>query len=151
MAEEKYKVGDKFNSWTLVEKLPVHKKNSMWKVVCDCGTEKTTSAGNIYSGTSKSCRRCGAKKRWNEGVGVAASTERREARKAKVNEVWSYLINLIESGTVKPGERIPTTMQLVKMFKTNTNVVQDARNRLLKSELVRVVNHRDKENGTYVI
>lgn len=151
MAEEKYKVGDRFGKWTLIEKLPMVKKNSQWKVRCDCGVERSLAAGNIYSGRSKSCRSCGAKKRWGSSKAMAAGIVRSEARKAKVNEIYSYLVNLIEAGKVKPGEKLPTTTALVDMFDTNTNVVQDARNLLKRSGLIVIKNNQHEENGTYVL
>lgn len=66
MAEEKYNVGDKFNSWTLLSKLPTKKRNTYWLVMCNCGARKKVSANNVYTGKSKMCRSCGAKKRWAE-------------------------------------------------------------------------------------
>lgn len=70
MAQEKYKVGDRFGNWTLLEKLPVRKLgNSRWKCRCECGVIKEVDAGNVYTGKSKMCGSCGAKKRWREGRG----------------------------------------------------------------------------------
>jgi hypothetical protein len=64
VAEEKYRLGQRFNRWTLLEKLPVRKRNTIWKVICDCGAIQVTAANNIYAGKSKMCRSCGAKNRW---------------------------------------------------------------------------------------
>lgn len=63
MAEEKYKVGDRFNSWTLLKKLPKKNTSAMWRVICDCGAIRETYAGNITLGRSKSCGPCSAKAR----------------------------------------------------------------------------------------
>ena len=69
MAEEKYRVGQRFNSWTLKKKLSAYNHNTMWLVICDCGMEVEINAANIYTGKSRSCGSCAAKKRWAEGRG----------------------------------------------------------------------------------
>jgi hypothetical protein len=65
MPKEKYKVGDRFGRWTLLEKLPKKTRNHniKWKVICDCGLIKVTYAGNLVTGKSKGCSSCAARER----------------------------------------------------------------------------------------
>lgn len=53
--------GQKFGRLTAIEYI----KGSRWQCVCDCGNEKTVSAGNLLSGNTKSCG-CLAKEVYRE-------------------------------------------------------------------------------------
>lgn len=63
MAAEKYKVGDRFGNWTLIEKLPRTKAGTRWRVMCDCTLVKEVHAANVYTGKSKMCPSCASKAR----------------------------------------------------------------------------------------
>jgi len=48
--------GKKFMRWTVIERAESDKRNkSMWRCVCECGTERNVSANNLKSGGSRSC------------------------------------------------------------------------------------------------
>jgi hypothetical protein len=63
MADERYRVGDRFGSWTLLKKLPPVNYTRRWQCVCDCGVVKVVTASNLTTGKSKRCGSCGARER----------------------------------------------------------------------------------------
>lgn len=50
-------VGQRFGRLTVLEEVPERRKNGtvMWKCLCDCGTIKNVSSGNLTSGHTTSC------------------------------------------------------------------------------------------------
>lgn len=51
MAKFKYKAGDKFNHWKLIE----YAGNGKWLAECDCGNKRNVFISHITKGNSKSC------------------------------------------------------------------------------------------------
>jgi hypothetical protein len=49
--------GQRFGSWTAVERAPASPRynEAVWVCVCDCGTRREISAGSLKSGNSRSC------------------------------------------------------------------------------------------------
>ena len=58
MGTEIYKIGDRFNDWTLLERLPPNRTSRRWRCRCACGTVQVVYAQNVTSGRSKGCRGC---------------------------------------------------------------------------------------------
>jgi hypothetical protein len=64
MSNPEYRVGQRFNHWTLLAKLGNHGTGrNMWRVVCDCGTVEERQSQTITGGESKSCGSCGQRRR----------------------------------------------------------------------------------------
>ncbi len=59
---EFFKKGDKINSWTITDNIPIKKKKTdqtlFWKVKCDCGTESEVAGYRLRNEDSKSCIKC---------------------------------------------------------------------------------------------
>lgn len=61
--KEVYRVGQRFNHWVLLRKLPAVNRNRKWLCMCDCGGQKVLDLGNVVSGKSRQCASCAAKRR----------------------------------------------------------------------------------------
>lgn len=69
--------GRVFHEWTVLSYAgPSPSRQQVWKCRCSCGTEALVQGGNLKSGMSKRCRKCGSRaaalKRWSrikEGEG----------------------------------------------------------------------------------
>lgn len=59
-------IGKKFNSWTVLDRAANKNNITMWHCICDCQKTSEVSTTNLTSGKSKSCRKCGTKKRGKE-------------------------------------------------------------------------------------
>lgn len=83
---------------------------------------------------------------------MAASPESIRLRRAKVDEVYVTLKNMITSGKFISGDPLPTTRRLCADFNTYAEVICDARKRLREEGLVVVVNGGPQtELGTWVL
>lgn len=55
----KYKFGQKFNKWTLIEHIGYDKyKSPTWLCRCNCGSEHVVTIYNVTGGTSRQCKQC---------------------------------------------------------------------------------------------
>lgn len=63
MVAEMYRVGQRFNCWTLLRKMQTVNRNRRWLCACDCGDQLVVYAGNVISGKSRQCHSCGVRKR----------------------------------------------------------------------------------------
>jgi hypothetical protein len=55
-------IGQRFGRWTVLSIEPSKRRShsvvAMWRVVCDCGTERVSEASMLRRGKSTSCRSC---------------------------------------------------------------------------------------------
>jgi hypothetical protein len=47
--------GQKFNRWTVIERVHVYDRRTFWLCKCDCGVERPVEGKHVRYGTSKSC------------------------------------------------------------------------------------------------
>jgi DNA-binding GntR family transcriptional regulator len=83
---------------------------------------------------------------------VANKQDLENQRHRRISAVYVYMINLIESGKVAPGEKLPNTDSLRAILGASTEIVSMARAILVKNGRVKVINNRaEGEPGTYVV
>lgn len=99
-------VGKRFGRWTVLEAVGIDKhQNSLFKVLCDCGTEKVVIGSTLRRGISKSCG-CLAQENRVKSLtkhGLAGTLEykkfhcaKRKAQKLNATPPWANLEKIRE-------------------------------------------------------
>lgn len=83
---------------------------------------------------------------------MAASPEVVKRHNQKIEEVYSTLREMIESGKFTSGDPLPVTRQLCVDFETNSEVICKARKKLKEAGLVTICSSGPMtELGTWVL
>jgi DNA-binding GntR family transcriptional regulator len=75
------------------------------------------------------------------------------SRAVKIRAIVEFIKAEIASGNLKSGDKVPSGLELCRLFKATTNNVCDARKILVDEGILGVLSKptREKEAGTWVI
>lgn len=84
--------GQKFGTWTVIERGPNEKGAVMWLCRCDCGTEKYVRGFTLKNGKSTGCRKCIWKTKDHPRLHKDGSRRYMDGKETKTFRRWRSMI-----------------------------------------------------------
>lgn len=122
----KYVSGQKFNKWTLIERVGYDKyKNITWLCQCECGEQHVLTVYNVTGGHSKQCKQCSVTRNYKDG--------------ALPTPVWKTIIN--------NSKHRGRTLDITKSFAEKLFIKQNKKCALSGLDIFFAKNYKDYKKG----